>query len=168
MTSPQELDLNSSFVSKAARIAKRKLEEKQKLDKDKKKSPEKEKSKSVSDKEEVAVKEAQKQVRDYTRVGKKKDCSCNFVRLVIVIFRLCEQDSAPARLTSEENIKISTDLASTSSHFIAIDLSVSVNLKVVFFFLFLVMGNKFASAGDYNMAVKYFTDAIKYNPKEFK
>lgn len=30
------------------------------------------------------------------------------------------------------------------------------------------VGNKFASAGDFNMAVKYFTDAIKYNPTEFK
>ncbi|KAF3837022.1 hypothetical protein F7725_004486 [Dissostichus mawsoni] len=27
---------------------------------------------------------------------------------------------------------------------------------------------QFASAGDFNMAVKYFTDAIKYNPTEFK
>ncbi|XP_013889933.1 uncharacterized protein LOC106537110 [Austrofundulus limnaeus] len=108
----EELDLNSSFVSKAALIAKRKLEEKHKFDKEKKKSPEKEKSKSVPDKDEVAVKEAQK------------------------------QNSAPANLTLEENIKISTDLA--------------------------IMGNKFASAGDYNMAVKYFTDAIKYNPQEFK
>uniref|UniRef100_A0A3B3VIE4 Uncharacterized protein n=1 Tax=Poecilia latipinna TaxID=48699 RepID=A0A3B3VIE4_9TELE len=31
-----------------------------------------------------------------------------------------------------------------------------------------IIGNKFASTGDYSMAVKYFTDAIKYNPKEFK
>ncbi|XP_034530629.1 tetratricopeptide repeat protein 31 isoform X2 [Notolabrus celidotus] len=29
-------------------------------------------------------------------------------------------------------------------------------------------GNRFAAAGQYDMAVKYFTDAIKYNPKEFK
>lgn len=36
------------------------------------------------------------------------------------------------------------------------------------FFFSLVIGNKHASAGDFNMAVKYFTDAIKHNPKEFK
>lgn len=34
--------------------------------------------------------------------------------------------------------------------------------------LLLVIGNNFAGSGDYNMAVKYFTDAIKYNPTEFK
>lgn len=72
MTFLQELDLNSSFVSKAALIAKRKLEEKHKFDKEKKKSPEKEKSKTVPDKEEAAVKEAQKQVGGYTRGGGKK------------------------------------------------------------------------------------------------
>ncbi|KAK0149435.1 Tetratricopeptide repeat protein 31 [Merluccius polli] len=30
------------------------------------------------------------------------------------------------------------------------------------------LGNQYASAGRFDMAVKYFTDAIKYNPKEFK
>lgn len=30
------------------------------------------------------------------------------------------------------------------------------------------MGNECASAGNFHKAVKYFTDAIKYNPKEFK
>ncbi|XP_037539305.1 tetratricopeptide repeat protein 31 isoform X2 [Nematolebias whitei] len=99
------LDLTSTFVSKAALIARRKLEQKGK------KSPEK--SKSVLDPEELALKEAQ-----------KKD------------------SVAPASLSIEDNVKISTDLA--------------------------IMGNKFASSGDYSMAVKYFTDAIKYNPKEFK
>uniref|UniRef100_UPI0037E99194 stress-induced-phosphoprotein 1-like n=1 Tax=Semicossyphus pulcher TaxID=241346 RepID=UPI0037E99194 len=29
-------------------------------------------------------------------------------------------------------------------------------------------GNRLAASGQYEMAVKYFTDAIKYNPKEFK
>ncbi|XP_026208900.1 hsp70-Hsp90 organizing protein 2-like isoform X2 [Anabas testudineus] len=54
-----------------------------------------------------------------------------------------KKDSATLRCpTIEDNIKISTELAS--------------------------IGNKFAGSGDYNMAVKYFTDAIKYNPKEFK
>ncbi|XP_041810317.1 protein STIP1 homolog isoform X2 [Chelmon rostratus] len=30
------------------------------------------------------------------------------------------------------------------------------------------IGNRLAASGQYEMAVKYFTDAIKYNPKEFK
>ncbi|KAK2899760.1 hypothetical protein Q8A73_012889 [Channa argus] len=50
--------------------------------------------------------------------------------------------ATPRTPTLEENIKISTELA--------------------------VIGNKFAASGDYNMAVKYFTNAIKYNPTEFK
>uniref|UniRef100_A0A3B4B0W6 Uncharacterized protein n=1 Tax=Periophthalmus magnuspinnatus TaxID=409849 RepID=A0A3B4B0W6_9GOBI len=33
---------------------------------------------------------------------------------------------------------------------------------------FSVFGNKLAAAGDYKMAVKYFTDAIKYNPTEYR
>ncbi|KAM4612145.1 uncharacterized protein ACJ7VT_012735 [Polymixia lowei] len=44
--------------------------------------------------------------------------------------------------TFEDNIKISTELA--------------------------VLGNKYASVGRFDMAVKYFTDAIKYNPTEYK
>ncbi|KAM9836927.1 uncharacterized protein ACBR49_019343 isoform 2-T2 [Aulostomus maculatus] len=54
------------------------------------------------------------------------------------------QQDAPAcsRNTFEDNVKISTDLA--------------------------IIGNKFASAGELNKAVKYFTDAIKYNPTEYK
>ncbi|KAK2863180.1 hypothetical protein Q5P01_002713 [Channa striata] len=54
-----------------------------------------------------------------------------------------EKDSATHRTpTLEENRKISTELA--------------------------VIGNNFAASGDYNMAVKYFTNAIKYNPTEYK
>lgn len=30
------------------------------------------------------------------------------------------------------------------------------------------IGNRLAASGQYEMAVKYFTDAIKCNPKEFK
>ena len=30
------------------------------------------------------------------------------------------------------------------------------------------IGNRLAASGQYEMAVKYFTDAIKFNPKEFK
>ncbi|CAL8327320.1 unnamed protein product [Lota lota] len=44
--------------------------------------------------------------------------------------------------TYDDNVKISTELA--------------------------MLGNQHASAGRFDMAVKYFTAAIKYNPKEFK
>lgn len=38
----------------------------------------------------------------------------------------------------------------------------------LFPFLFSVMGNKCAQTGHLDMAVEYFTDAIKHNPREFK
>uniref|UniRef100_A0A3Q3L9N6 RRM domain-containing protein n=1 Tax=Mastacembelus armatus TaxID=205130 RepID=A0A3Q3L9N6_9TELE len=45
-------------------------------------------------------------------------------------------------------------------------------LFLTFFFFFQLftadIGNKFANSGDLNSAVKYFTDAIKYNPTEYK
>ncbi|AWO97678.1 putative nucleolin-like [Scophthalmus maximus] len=106
------LDMTSTFVTKAALIAKRKLEQKPKPEcKEKKKSPVKE-CKTVPDKpnEEPEL--------------EKKD------------------SAAPSVPTFEDNRKICTELA--------------------------VIGNRFASSGDFNMAVKYFTDAIKYNPTEFK
>uniref|UniRef100_A0A1A7Z0W5 RRM domain-containing protein n=1 Tax=Iconisemion striatum TaxID=60296 RepID=A0A1A7Z0W5_9TELE len=105
----EELDMTSTFVSKAALIVKRQLEQKPKSEKEKKRSPEKEKYKN--DKR-----------NEYEDAQKK--------------------NSAPSSITFEDNVKISTELA--------------------------VMGNKFASEGNYVTAVKYFTDAIKYNPKEFK
>ncbi|KAM6908934.1 uncharacterized protein FYW49_012797 [Xenentodon cancila] len=109
----EELDMTSSFVSKAALIAKRKLEN---CNKKKKKVPDKEECKSGSGK----PKEDKKVVKD----GKMKDTTVSS----------CS--------TFEDHVKISTDLAK--------------------------FGNTFAKSGDYNMAVKYFTDAIKYNPTEFK
>ncbi|XP_008433901.1 tetratricopeptide repeat protein 31-like isoform X2 [Poecilia reticulata] len=113
----EELDMNSSFVTKAALIAQRKVELKLKSDKkDKKKTPEKEKSKSVP------VKTSED--KEDAKGAQQKD------------------SVVPSTPSAEDNIKISTDLA--------------------------IIGNKFASTGDYGMAVKYFTDAIKYNPKEFK
>nr|XP_019951383.1 PREDICTED: tetratricopeptide repeat protein 31-like isoform X1 [Paralichthys olivaceus] len=100
----EELDMTSTFVTKAALIAKRKMEKKPKPERKEKKVP---------------VKESKT--------------------------RQPEPDQASAACsipTIEDNIKISTELA--------------------------VIGNRFASSGDFNMAVKYFTDAIKYNPTEFK
>ncbi|XP_078792159.1 uncharacterized protein LOC101161853 isoform X2 [Oryzias latipes] len=95
----EELDMTSSFVSKAALIAKRQLEQNPRAEK--KKNPDKERPKNAAAEE-------------------LKDCSSSL----------------------EDNVKISTEFA--------------------------ILGNKFANGGDYNMAVKYFTHAIKFNPKEFK
>ncbi|KAI9531419.1 hypothetical protein NQZ68_040892 [Dissostichus eleginoides] len=111
----EELDMSSSFVSNAAQIARRQLEQNPRAERKKRPPPTPtttttEEAKSPPEKPEGAPEEEKK------------------------------QDFAPPTL--EDNVKISTDLA--------------------------VIGNKFASAGDFNMAVKYFTDAIKYNPTEFK
>ncbi|XP_076580827.1 uncharacterized protein LOC143316910 isoform X2 [Chaetodon auriga] len=108
----EELDMTSTFVSKAAFIARRKLEQKARPEKkEKKKFPVKE-PKTVPDKP-----------NEDPEVEK-------------------EDSAAPSSPTFEDNIRISTDLAN--------------------------IGNKFASSGDFSTAVKYFTDAIKYNPTEFK
>ncbi len=32
----------------------------------------------------------------------------------------------------------------------------------------IVLGNQYAASGNLDMAVKYFTDAIKHNPQEYK
>lgn len=104
----EELDMTSTFVRKAALIARRKLQQKPKSERKEKKVP----KKTVPDKPNEDPEE-----------GKKDSAS-------------------PIIPSIEDNIKISTELA--------------------------VIGNQFASSGDFNMAVKYFTDAIRYNPKEFK
>ncbi|XP_034020008.1 hsp70-Hsp90 organizing protein 1-like isoform X1 [Thalassophryne amazonica] len=107
----EELDLTSTFVNKAALIAKRKLEQKLKVEKEKK----------------VPIKETNRPVGNQTSEDKG------------------DEKKVSATITGrtlEDNVKISTDLA--------------------------VIGNKFASTGEFRMAVKYFTDAIKYNPTEYK
>lgn len=110
----EELDMTSTFVSKAALIARRKLEQKS--------WPER------REKKKIQVKEETKKVPE--KPNKDQDVDK-------------KQDSAtPSTPTFEDNVKMSTDLG--------------------------VIGNQFASAGDYNMAVMYFTDAIRYNPTEFK
>ncbi|KAG7495952.1 tetratricopeptide repeat protein 31-like isoform X2 [Solea senegalensis] len=107
----EDLDMTSTFVTKAALIVKRKLEQKPQHENKEKKTPVKE-CKTVPEK-----------AKEKPEVEKK--------------------DSAAHSIpTIEDNIRISTELA--------------------------VIGNKFASSGDFNMAVKYFTNAIKYNPTEFK
>ncbi|XP_023992743.1 tetratricopeptide repeat protein 31 [Salvelinus sp. IW2-2015] len=99
-----ELDMTSSFVSKAADIAKRQLEQKPR-------SEWKEKKKTSQPKEKPNK--------------ERKDI----------------QKNSPVPNT-EDIVKRSTELA--------------------------VIGNQFASGGHFDMAVKYFTDAIKYNPAEFR
>ncbi|XP_040887022.1 tetratricopeptide repeat protein 31-like isoform X2 [Toxotes jaculatrix] len=108
----EELDMTSTFVTKAALIAKRKVEQKSR--------PERKEKKKIPVKERKPVPE---QSNEDPEVEKK-------------------ESAAPSVPTLEENIKISTELA--------------------------VIGNKFAGSGDFNMAVKYFTNAIKFNPTEFK
>ncbi|XP_028331037.1 tetratricopeptide repeat protein 31-like [Gouania willdenowi] len=106
----EELDMSSSFVSKAALIAKRQLDQKAKAMKVEK----------VSEKEcKISVEKP-----DEAQQADNKELVAS---------------SSPS---FEDVIKISTDLA--------------------------VIGNKYASAGDFVTAVRYFTDAIKYNPTEFK
>ncbi|XP_029382366.1 hsp70-Hsp90 organizing protein 1-like isoform X2 [Echeneis naucrates] len=107
----EELDITSAFVTKAALIAKRKLEAKARPERKEKKLPDKDSKKTVP--------------------GKPKDDP-----------EVKKDPVAPSIPSIEDNIKISTELA--------------------------VLGNNFASSGDFKMAVKYFTDAIKHNPKEFK
>uniref|UniRef100_A0A8C2Z0K6 RRM domain-containing protein n=1 Tax=Cyclopterus lumpus TaxID=8103 RepID=A0A8C2Z0K6_CYCLU len=103
----KELDMTSTFVSKAALIARRQLDQKPV-------SERREKKKTL-------VKEERKMVPD-------------------------KPNEAPDVEKKVSTIPTTTDLT----------------------FFLLVIGNRFASAGDFNMAVKYFTDAIKYNPTEFK
>lgn len=115
-TEPEELDMNSCFVSnaaaKAAAIAKRKLEQR----------PYKKVAPAISNKqdgsEQKGVTKPQKQTDD------KKEAE------------------------SEE--------AEDANDFITKSVE------------FAVLGNQYAAKGDLRMAVKYFTEAIKNNPKEYK
>ncbi|KAJ8382575.1 hypothetical protein SKAU_G00033530 [Synaphobranchus kaupii] len=102
----EELDMTSSFVSKAAIIAKRKLELRSKPEK-------KEKNKPTVNQPKEKPKVAQ-----------------------------VDQHQNGAVHTVQDVILKSTELA--------------------------VIGNKLASTGCFELAVRYFTDAIKCNPKEFR
>ncbi|KAM8881853.1 uncharacterized protein ACB058_001927 isoform 1-T3 [Synchiropus picturatus] len=104
----EELDFSSTFVSKAAEIVKRKLD--QKLTK-----PDQREKKSQSKCQNLPDKP-----KDDTK----------------------EDSEAHINSTLEENVKRSNELA--------------------------LIGNQYANIGDFKMAVKFFTDAVKYNPTEFK
>ncbi|XP_030627041.1 hsp70-Hsp90 organizing protein 3 [Chanos chanos] len=110
---PEELDMNSCFVSNAAAIAKRKLEKKSKSER----KPKKEENSG-------------------------KQC-------------VVEQQGASELQT--QNINEEQQETQETKHDF---LTKSVELAVV--------GNQYAAVGNLEMAVKFFTDAIKYNPKEYK
>lgn len=107
------LDLASTFVTKAAQIAKRQMEKKPNQGKkEKKKSPVKEEPKTTPEKLDDDEEES---------TEKKDTTTCRNL---------------------EDNARISTELA--------------------------MIGNRLASNGEFSMAVKYFTDAIRYNPTEYR
>ncbi|ROK15813.1 Tetratricopeptide repeat protein 31 [Anabarilius grahami] len=110
---PEELDMNSCFVSNAAAIAKRKLEQKPKPDKKPQANSRKQRGS-----EEKGTTTPQKQIDNKEEVKSEETVNANYF------------------------ITRSVEMA--------------------------VIGNQCAASGNLEMAVKYFTDAIKYNPKEYK
>lgn len=116
------LDLTSSFVTKAAEIVKRQLEQKQD-NKEKKKSPSKEEQKMA----EMSTSEDNHQ----------ENCEENHVENHVE-----KKDTSTSGPKMEDFVKMSTELAT--------------------------IGNKQAAAGNFKLAVKYFTDAIKFNPTEYR
>ncbi|XP_043111895.1 uncharacterized protein si:dkey-33c12.4 [Puntigrus tetrazona] len=105
---PEELDMNSCFVSNAAAIAKRKLKQKPKPDKHAQANSSKPRGSEQKD-----TTPPQKQI-----------------------------DIKEETVSADDLITRSMELA--------------------------VVGNQYAASGNLEMAVKYFTDAIKHNPKEYK
>ncbi|XP_067277895.1 tetratricopeptide repeat protein 31 [Pseudorasbora parva] len=114
---PEELDMNSCFVSNAAAIAKRKLEQKPKPDK----KPAQTNSRKPRGSEQKVTTTPQKQIDNEEEKSEEK---------------------------SEETVNANDCITR------------SVELAVI--------GNQYAASGNLGMAVKYFTDAIKNNPKEYK
>lgn len=113
---PEELDMSSCFVSNAAAIAKRKLEQKPKPDK--KAAPANSNKQHGSEQKSESVTKPQNQI-DNKKEGESDD-------------------------TADANAFITKSVE------------------------FAVIGNQYAASGNLQMAVKYFTDAIKHNPKEYK
>ncbi|XP_058241432.1 uncharacterized protein si:dkey-33c12.4 isoform X2 [Hemibagrus wyckioides] len=105
-----ELDMSSCFVTNAAAIAKRKLEQKPKSDR-----------------------------KDWKKVGNVK-----------------KHGTAQKRDPQTENVKEKE----ASEEPVKDNVTKSMELAV--------LGNKYAQTGNLDMAVKYFTDAIKHNPQEAK
>ncbi|XP_052428316.1 tetratricopeptide repeat protein 31 isoform X1 [Carassius gibelio] len=110
---PEELDMNSCFVSNAAAIAKRKLEQKPKHDK------------------------------KHDQINSRKPCGSE------------QKDTTPSRKQIDIKEEKSEEIVNTNDL-----ITRSMELAVI--------GNQYAISGNLEMAVKYFTDAIKHNPKEYK
>ncbi|XP_073691238.1 uncharacterized protein [Garra rufa] len=110
---PEELDMSSCFVSNAAAIAKRKLEQKPKHDK-----------------------------KPVQATSKKQHGSE-------------QKDTTPPKKQINNKEKSSEETVNANDF-----ITKSVELAVI--------GNQYAVSGNLEMAVKYFTDAIKHNPKEYK
>ncbi|KAK2896537.1 hypothetical protein Q8A67_011025 [Cirrhinus molitorella] len=110
---PEELDMNSCFVSTAAAIAKRKLEQKPKHDK----KPLQANSRKPRGSEQKETTPPKKQINN-------------------------KEKSSEEAINANDFITRSVEFA--------------------------VIGNQYAVSGNLEMAVKYFTDAIKHNPKEYK
>ncbi|XP_067098772.1 stress-induced-phosphoprotein 1 isoform X3 [Osmerus mordax] len=107
---PEELDMNSSFISTAAAIAKKQLDQKNKLERKRRNNL-------------IAVHQAEDNKPKMN--GQQVDIEQEKVKEVEV-----------------DVVQRSIDLANT--------------------------GNQFAACGQLDVAVKYFTGAIKYNPTEYK
>ncbi|KTF77007.1 hypothetical protein cypCar_00025748 [Cyprinus carpio] len=111
---PEELDMNSCFVSNAASIAKRKLEQKPRNDK------------------------------KHAQANSNKSCGSEE-----------KESTLPQKQIDNKEVQKSEETVN-ANYFI----TRSVELAVI--------GNEYAASGHLEMAVKYFTDAIKHNPKEYK
>ncbi|XP_064191298.1 uncharacterized protein LOC135254764 isoform X2 [Anguilla rostrata] len=121
------LDMNSCFVSKAATIAKRKLELKAKPEKREEKGRSLRKQEPKQQKQPPQQQRGQRQVPDPHQSRAEPQ-------------QQQQQNSEVASI--EDVVKRSTELA--------------------------VIGNQLGNSGRFDMAVMYFTDAIKHNPKDFR
>ncbi|XP_052469420.1 tetratricopeptide repeat protein 31 isoform X2 [Carassius gibelio] len=112
---PEELDMSSCFVSNAASIAKRKLEQKPKNDK------------------------------KHAQANSRKPCGSE------------EKDTTMRQKQIDNKVEEQQPEETVNANYF---ITRSVELAVI--------GNEYAASGQLEMAVKYFTDAIKHNPKEYK
>ncbi|XP_062325078.1 uncharacterized protein si:dkey-33c12.4 isoform X6 [Osmerus eperlanus] len=117
---PEELDMNSSFISTAAAIAKKQLDKKNKLERKRRNNL-------------IAVHQAE---------DNKPKMNGQQVDIEQVILSRSTNKNEKVKEVEVDVVQRSIDLANT--------------------------GNQFAACGQLDVAVKYFTGAIKYNPTEYK
>ncbi|XP_029586875.1 uncharacterized protein si:dkey-33c12.4 [Salmo trutta] len=125
----EELDMRSCFVSTAACIAKRQLEQ----------NPKPEKKIIIQQQQEPVVKRQQQQEEEEQGEEWQEEEQQEEEQQQEAIVRKKEKK---VEANVDDILKRSTELA--------------------------LIGNQFAACGQFDMAVKYFTDAIKHNPTEFK